>query len=105
MAIRTPVGAIIEIPLDSGLAYAQVTHFHKKWGYLLRVFARHFIARPEDFEALVRSEVQFSTFYAAPAAVRLGLVSIAGRANVATQNADLPVFKATFPGVGLRRTG
>jgi len=92
MKINT--GAVVEVPVSSGLAYAQLTHTAKPYGALLRVFPGIFEARPRDLSAVVNSVPLFSCFFPLAAAVRQRRVAIAGHQPVAEALRPFPIFRA-----------
>lgn len=91
---RPSIGSIVEIPVDGAFAYAQITHRHPKWGFLLRIFDSRLSRRPHSFVETAEATVQFSTFYPVATGERLGLVRVVGKVPVSAKNAEWPVFKA-----------
>ena len=56
------VGDLVEIRTRRGLFYAQVTHKHKTYGPLLRVFENSHENRPNDVNELVDQNDKFVAF-------------------------------------------
>ncbi|WDZ80498.1 hypothetical protein PWG15_22200 (plasmid) [Ensifer adhaerens] len=100
MKINT--GAVVEVPVSSGLAYAQCTHTKKPYGPLLRVFPGIFAVRPQDLSAVVAQAPLFSCFFPLGAAVRQRRVAIAEDQPVAEALRQFPLFRAgaTDPATG-----
>src|SRR4051812_39293924 len=90
MANKIKTGDIFEIPTRKGLAYAQFTHAHPRYGALIRVLPGFFHARPGDFEQLVGHHESFVTFIPLQAAVNRGIFSIVA-------NCSVPDFASSFP--------
>jgi hypothetical protein len=98
--MKVKIGDIAEIKTSAGLAYALYSHQHTKppkFGSLIRVFDHLYEARPANIEALVESEVMFSTFFPLQAAVNEDLLSIVGNVPVPEPLADFPVFRNGTP--------
>lgn len=105
MPKRPRIGSVIEIQTARGLAYAQVTHFHReppRWGWLIRAFSGFHKTRPEHFDHVALGKVQFSTFYPVGMAVNDGLIEIVGHAPITPEHARFPIFKN---GIENRTTG
>ena len=92
MQIR--IGDIVEIETPVGLAYALYTHHDVEFGAMLRVFDELHAKRPRVPEEVLMHEVRFSTFYPLRAALREGLVRIAGNAPVPDCLRTFPLFRA-----------
>ncbi len=91
---RPRIGDIVEIVTGKGLGYAQYSHKHPVYGYLLRVFKPVFGARPGDFKALILEEPGFLTFFPLSAAVNRGLVTIAGHEDLPLSAQPFPIFRS-----------
>ncbi|PCR96794.1 hypothetical protein CP336_07515 [Pseudomonas fluorescens] len=100
MAKRVKTGDILQILTSKGVAYAQVTHRHPDYGFLIRVFFGFREQRPKDFSAVVEGELQFSAFFPVQTAVNQGLLSVAGHAPVPEPLQAFPVFRARAGGPG-----
>ncbi len=101
---RTPklkIGDIVEIPTALGMAYAQYTHQHPRYGSLLRVIEGFFPERPQDLEKLAASPTKFFAFLLLQGTVRLGLFTYVGWAPVPAHSSKFPLFRN---GVEDRRT-
>lgn len=93
---RSKIGDIIEIPTKNGLAYAQYTHNHTeppKYGQLLRIFEGAFAERPNELDVLVRSPVQFITFFPLSAALTRGIFKVVGNLPVPAEARAFPLFR------------
>jgi hypothetical protein len=95
MAKRIAIGDVIQINTSEGMAYAQVTHKHSRYGHLLRVFEGVFGSRPNELEEVVSTEVLFSTFFPVQKATSDGLLMVAGNWGVASKNLAFPVFRGS----------
>jgi len=99
--ILPQIGDVIEIPTPKGLAYAQFTHRHDappKYGALLRVFPGIFESRPDAFDALVRLEPQFSTFFPLEQACKRGIVRVIASEPICATLREFPTFRASEKG-------
>lgn len=95
MAKRIRIGDVIEIPTAKGLAYAQFSNTHPRYGALLRVLPGFLNSRPSDFLELAQQPETFVTFFPLQAAVGRNIFEIVG-------NVPVPDFARPFP---LFRTG
>ena len=95
MAKKVRIGDIIETPTANGLAYAQFSNTHARYGALLRVLPGFSKVRPSDLFALVHQPEAFVAFFPLQAAVNQSLFELVG-------NAPVPDFAKPFP---LFRTG
>ena len=102
MTARVRIGDIVEITTKRGLAYAQYTHRHRRYGALLRVLEGLCEERPGSFRGLAGGKMRFHTFFPLQAAVNRGIVAIVGNESVPDHAKDFPVFRA---GVVDPRTG
>lgn len=100
MAKRIKIGDILQILTSEGVCYAQVTHKHPEFGFLIRVFAGFHDKAPRDFQELTQSPVQFSAFFVAQSAVNQGLLSVVANNPVPAHLADFPVFRSRNGGPG-----
>ena len=91
------VGDIVEINTQNGLAYAHVTHEHKQYGSLLRVYNRTYSARPDPIAAAVSCDPSFSCFFPLKHAVRRKIVSVVGQADVPPAARYFPTFRTGVP--------
>jgi len=97
MAKRCKIGDVIEIPTKKGLAYAQVSHFHKDYSALLRVLPGFFHARPQDLERCVGVNEKFVQFFPLQAALNQGIFEVVGNFKVPTHASEFPVFRTGVP--------
>lgn len=100
MAKKVKLGDVLQILTSQGVAYAQVTHKHPEFGYLIRVFSGFYDAQPEDFSAVVNSSVQFSTFFVVQSAVNQGLLSVVANVPVPEGLQAFPTFRSRNGGPG-----
>lgn len=91
---RPKIGDVVEIDTGRGLAYAHYSHQHSMYGALLRVFADLKTKRPADLAALVAGKPTFQTFFPLAAALKRGIVSIAGNVPLSEQAKQFPSFRA-----------
>lgn len=62
MAKKVKLGDILQVLTSQGVAYAQVTHKHPEFGFLIRVLPEFHNEQPKDFSVVVYGEPQFSAF-------------------------------------------
>lgn len=87
------LGDVIEISTPEGLAFAQFTHKHARYGALLNVLPGTFAERPDSFQALLDEQPQFTTFFPLSAACAKGIVRIAGNEQIPTSEDVFPTFR------------
>jgi len=93
-AKRAKIGDLLEIPTAKGLAYAQYTHKHEKYGPLLRVFHGLHSSQPEDLNLVPQQKVLFSTFCHVPSAINQGFMSIVKSLPLGEVLEGFPVFRS-----------
>ena len=84
------------MPLSNGLAYAQYTHWHDEYGYLMRVLSGVYRSRL-DISSLAAKKQQYFTFVAAQYGVNKGILRLAGHEEVPYAARKFPVLRATGP--------
>lgn len=94
MVKRVKVGDIVQITTSEGVSYAQLTHIHQEYGYLIRIFEGRYIKVPKDWAEVVRRSVQFSTFFPLQSAVNQSLVSVVGNHPVPNELSSFPTFRS-----------
>jgi hypothetical protein len=97
MAKRVRVGDIFEIPVSSGLAYAQCTFDHTAppcYGSLLRVFETKYASRPEDWSDVLKQPEQFAAFVFVRIGLKRGSMHPVAHVDVPPGLRPLPVFKS-----------
>lgn len=100
MAKKVKLGDVLQVLTSQGIAYAQVTHKHPEFGYLIRVFSGFYDAPPEDFSAVVSGPVQFSAFFVVQSAVNQGLLSVVANTPVPESLQVFPTFRSRNGGTG-----
>lgn len=95
MTKRIKIGDTIQILTSKGVCYAQVTHKHSRYGYLLRVFDSFRTDRPNNLGEVVASPVLFSAFFPVQKAVDEGLVANVGNSSVTAANSVFPIFRTS----------
>jgi hypothetical protein len=90
--VRPRIGDVVEIVTDRGLAYAQYTHKHARYGAVLRVFGMFYSQRPSDFVSVVQECPQFTTCFPLGAACSRGIVKVVANEVVASPS-TFPVFR------------
>lgn len=88
------VGDIIEIRTSSGFAYAQYVLKNKLYGALLRVFSKVYPSRPKSFLKIVEHPPTFQCFFPLSAALKTGVVDIAGNAPLPEEAKVFPIFRS-----------
>lgn len=95
--MKTPkIGDVIEIKTERGLAYAQYTHHHKKYGSLIRVIKGFHEQRPSDLVELVNRESLFQVFFPLRAAVSRKILPIIGSVDTPLTAKSFPIFRNGF---------
>lgn len=94
------MGDVIQILTSEGVAYAQVTHKHPEFGYLIRIFSGFHNTRPKDFSAVVSCSVQLSAFFPVQSAVNQGLLSVVDNTPVPESLQVFPTFRSRNGGPG-----
>jgi hypothetical protein len=100
MAKKVKLGDVLQILTSQGVAYAQVTHRHPEFGYLIRVFSGFYGMQPKDFLAVVSAPVQFSAFFVVQSAVNQGLLSVASSVPIPEYLQEFPTFRSRNGGPG-----
>ncbi|TBU89202.1 hypothetical protein [Phytopseudomonas dryadis] len=100
MAKKVKLGDVLQILTSQGVAYAQVTHKHPEFGYLIRVLSGFYETQPEDFSGVVSSPVQFSAFFVVQSAVNQGLLSVVANIPVPEGLQAFPTFRSRNGGPG-----
>jgi hypothetical protein len=91
---RPRVGDVVEIETPMGLAYAQATHKHAEFGFLLRVAPGTYSRRPEDFSDLVRLEARFLLFFPLGPACHRNIVRLVAEEAIPGAYQVFPRFRA-----------
>ncbi|MDD0976808.1 hypothetical protein [Pseudomonas fontis] len=100
MAKKVKLGDILQVLTAEGVAYAQVTHKHPEFGFLIRVFPGFHASPPETFASVVEAEPQFSAFFVVQSAVNQGLLAVVGNVPVSPALQAFPTFRARAGGPG-----
>lgn len=100
MAKRVKLGDVLQVLTREGVAYAQVTHKHREFGFLIRVFPGFHAQVPRDFAEVVAVEPQFSTFFPVQTAVNQGLIAVVGNVPIAPALEAFPMFRMCAGGPG-----
>jgi len=90
---RAKIGDIIEVPTPVGLVYAQYTQFNRKYGELLRVYAKRYAERPADLAEILQGELQMICFYPIQLGLKDRLVEIVGRCPIPAESSTFPLFR------------
>src|SRR5215212_2128139 len=88
------IGDVIEIPTPVGLAYAQYTHRHPRYGALLRVLPEVFETRPEDLAAVVQRRERFHVFFPLAGGLNDGIVRVIDHIEVPAVARSFPLFRS-----------
>ncbi|MFJ1337866.1 hypothetical protein ACIKP7_06955 [Pseudomonas caricapapayae] len=100
MARKIKLGDILQVLTSQGVAYAQVTHKHPEFGFLIRVFPDFYNEQPKDFFDMVDEEPQFSAFFVVQSAVNQGLMSVVANVPVPERLQIFPTFRSRNGGSG-----
>jgi hypothetical protein len=84
---------VIALRTADGLAYAQVVHRVRLYGTLIRVLEPVLEQPAEDVASLVASRERFYTFFPVGAALKRGLVELAGSAPVPERARAFPLLR------------
>lgn len=90
---RVQRGDVIEVPVATGLAYAQFINEHATWGQLICVFDEIHISRPLILSDIVYGQVRFKVFFPFSTAVSMGVFEVIGSGVIAEWNREFPVFR------------
>lgn len=94
--IRPRIGDVIEIPTPRGLAYANFTHKHEKYGALIRVLPGLHETRPSDFAALVAQLPQFMAFFPTGSACSRCVVQVVAHEDIPQHSRNFPTFRSSI---------
>ncbi|BCJ06915.1 hypothetical protein PRtIB026_A33390 [Pseudomonas sp. RtIB026] len=100
MAKRVKLGDVLQILTNAGVAYAQVTHKHPRYGHLIRAFAGYHEQTPKDFSAVVDAQPQFTAFFPVQAAVDQGLLAVVANVPVSPVLQAFPTMRMQAGGPG-----
>lgn len=100
MAKKVRLGDVLQILTSQGVAYAQVTHKHPEYGFLIRVFPGFHKEQPKDFSVIVKSEPQFSSFFVVQSAVNQGLLAVVANVPIPESLQAFPMFRSRAGGPG-----
>lgn len=100
MAKKINFGDVFPVLTSQGVAYAQVTHKHSEFGFLIRVFPGFYDKVPYDFSIVTNTKPQFSAFFVVQSAVNQGLLSVVANVPVHEEINSFPVFRARSGGPG-----
>lgn len=100
MAKKVKLGNILQVLTSQGVAYAQVTHKHPEFDFLIRVFSGFYNKQPKVFSTLIEGKPQFSAFFVAQSAVNQGLLSVVENISVPERLKIFPTFRSRNGGAG-----
>ncbi len=83
---KQTLGTVIEIPTRDGLAYAQYSHDHDRYGQLIRVLPGVYDNQP-DLAEVVKQRERFFVFFPLDAAIREGIFRVVEQYEVPVTNA------------------
>jgi hypothetical protein len=87
------IGTVIEIGTSKGFVYAQYTHRHANYGYLIRVIQGLHESTPTDIDSLAKQPTNFVTFFPLAAAIKRKLFKVIGVRPVPEFAQNFPIFK------------
>ncbi len=93
MAKRAKIGDVIQFLTSEGMAYAQYTHKHDEYGYLLGVLEGCHEKFLRDFSQIVNAPPQFYAFFPLQTVLNRHLVSVIANTPVAACNKSFPMFR------------
>jgi len=94
MSKRVRIGDVVEIGTAKGFSYAQVSHKHAQYGYLVRILPGLFETRPDDFAEVVNRSELFVTFLPLQAAVNRSIFEVVANSPVPEFAKAFPIFRA-----------
>lgn len=100
MGKRATIGDVFEINTERGLSYAQLSHKHKLYGYLLRILPGFYATRPMDIRTLVQEKDNLQLFAHVPRLVSSGILLNIGNTEVPEFAGQLPLFRFRQEGFG-----
>jgi hypothetical protein len=90
------VGDVVEVATSKGLAYAQCSQDHPRYGHLVRILPGFYKKSPVDLQRLIDRKESLLVFFQLHAAVKIGLFRIVARCPVPDPVKDLRVFRTGF---------
>jgi hypothetical protein len=87
------IGDVIEISTAKGLAYAQFSHNHARYGVLLRILPGFFDTRPANLKEVVAHQELFVTFFPLQAAVDRKIFEVVANLPVPDSAKKFPLFR------------
>lgn len=87
------IGDILEISTYRGLAYAQYTYKHPRFGYLVRVLPGFYNSRPANLTEIISGPERYFTFVFLRQALRRDIVRVIGRHEVPERARKFPLFR------------
>jgi hypothetical protein len=93
MGRRVKIGDVIQIPTKRGFAYAQYTHYHKKYSALIQVAPGFFKVEPSDMDAILELPPKFIQFFPLQASVDKKIFKVIGNYNVLESRLTFPLFR------------
>ena len=98
MAKKILIGDVIQILTSRGIAYAQFTHKHQRFGALLSIFEGFYNEALKDFSSIVSGPPTFQTFFPLQPALNEGLFCVVANVAVADRNKPFPTFRSRVIG-------
>jgi hypothetical protein len=91
------IGDLLEIKTSRGLAYAQLTHIHDVYWFLIRVLPGLYERRPNDLNVLVSQCELYVAFIALAGLVKSGSLTVVDNAPVPKWAMEFPLFRTGNP--------
>lgn len=91
------IGDIYEVDLGERYAYFLVSHIHKEFGPLIRVFDAMFEHRPSSPGVILASPVRFSAFLPLNGCIKRKQVAKVASIQVPARYQPFPVFRVRIP--------
>jgi len=88
------IGSVLEFDFGDFFAYALVTHSHKKFGHLLRLFKPKFNERVSDIEGLPKTGIRMSVYFPLKYVSKNQRPKMIGKIPLSDNDLKLPKFKS-----------
>jgi hypothetical protein len=95
--MRLRAGDVIGIKIESKLALGLISHIHREYGPLVRVFSGEFVSGTDINDFVNKQPLAFSSFVLVQKGIAEGLIVMLGKATVPSHLADFPVFRSGTP--------
>ena len=88
------IGEVIEFHFGEYLAYALITHFNQRYGYLARLFEPKFKSQIEDIQSLRHHKFRMNVYMPLNTAIRGKGVKVRGKLELKKEELSPPTFRS-----------